>query len=120
MRGSPGATPICCSRAASAARKRSRSSAMASASDQGNELQESRFTDRRDDERRIEIVHLHAVEQDDHAVLAHCLERDLDLSLGIEPAFRTAFAVELALLLRRRDEADEAPPGRVAVVALDL
>jgi hypothetical protein len=97
---------------------------MVSASGQRNEFQETRLTDRCNDECFIEVANLGPVEHDDDAAAAHGVERDLDLGARIELATRPGLpvAVELQLNSRRAYEADETwrLGLRRAVVALDL
>src|SRR5262249_54568941 len=71
-------------------------------------------------ERRVDILDLNPVEHQDHAALAHRLERHLDLALQIERATPfTAWPIEGALRIGRHDRPDEARRLVHAVMALD-
>src|SRR5206468_6187949 len=120
-RGSVGSARSSRMRSASAAERRVISSIIASASCQRHKPQETRLAHWREHERRVDVLDLNAVEQQDHTSPAQRLERDSDLALGIERAPPLALgSIERALRLGRRDPSDQARRIVGVVVAFDL
>src|SRR5262245_20799728 len=72
--------------AATASESRIMSFVMTSASRERQKPQEARHARRREQQWRVEILNLNAIEQQDHTALANGLERDIDLTFGVERA----------------------------------